>query len=112
MDAQARISTAEGGLQQTEALLQRIRELAVRASNDTNSDADRTNLNNEAQQLLAGIDAFASGTTWAGQSLLDGTCSNKSFHVGGETMAMNSLSTSIADMSGSGFKVSNTSNIV
>ena len=59
MDAQALISTAEGGLQETEVLLQRIRELAVQASNDTNSDADRTNLNNEAQQLLAGIDAIA-----------------------------------------------------
>ena len=46
MDAQAIISTAEGGLQETEVLLQRIRELAVQASNDTNSDADRTNLNN------------------------------------------------------------------
>lgn len=76
MDAQALISTAEGGLQETEALLQRIRELAVQASNDTNSDADRTNLNNEAQQLLAGINAIASRTTWAGQNLLHGSSEN------------------------------------
>ena len=95
MDAQALISTAEGGLQETEALLQRIRELAVQASNDTNSDADRTNLNNEAQQLLAGIDAIASGTTWAGQNLLDGTYSNKSFQVGGGSMAADQLTTSL-----------------
>ena len=95
MDAQALISTAEGGLQETEALLQRIRELAVQASNDTNSDADRTNLNNEAQQLLAGIDAVASGTTWAGQNLLDGTFSNKSFQVGGGSMAADQLTTSL-----------------
>jgi len=95
MDAQALISTAEGGLQETEVLLQRIRELAVQASNDTNSDADRTNLNNEAQQLLAGIDAIASGTTWAGQNLLDGTYSNKSFHVGGGSMAADQVTTSL-----------------
>ena len=63
MDAQALVSTAEGGLQKMEVLLQRIRELAVQASNDTNSDADRTNLNNEAQQLLEGIDAIASGVS-------------------------------------------------
>jgi len=95
MDAQALISTAEGGLQETEVLLQRIRELAVQASNDTNSDADRTNLNNEAQQLLAGIDAIASGTTWAGQNLLDGTYSNKSFQVGGGSMAADQVTTSL-----------------
>jgi flagellin-like hook-associated protein FlgL len=95
MDAQALISTAEGGLQETEVLLQRIRELAVQASNDTNSNADRTNLNNEAQQLLAGIDAIASGTTWAGQNLLDGTYSNKSFQVGGGSMAADQLTTSL-----------------
>ena len=95
MDAQALINTAEGGLQETEVLLQRIRELAVQASNDTNSDADRTNLNNEAQQLLAGIDAIASGTTWAGQNLLDGTFTNKSFHVGGGSMAADQVTTSL-----------------
>ncbi|MDB4594150.1 FG-GAP-like repeat-containing protein, partial [Paracoccaceae bacterium] len=95
MDAQALISTAEGGLQETAVLLQRIRELAVQASNDTNSEADRTNLNNEAQQLLAGVDAIASGTTWAGQNLLDGTYSNKSFQVGGGSMAADQLTTSL-----------------
>jgi flagellin len=95
MDAQALISTAEGGLQETEALLQRIRELAVQASNDTNSDADRTNLNNEAQQLLAGIDAIASGTMWAGQNLLDGTYSNKSFQVGSGNSDADQLELSI-----------------
>ena len=93
MDAQALIGTAECGLQETEVLLQRIRELAVQASNDTNSNADRTNLNNEAQQLLAGIDAIASGTTWAGQNLLDGTFINKSFQVGGGSMAADQVTT-------------------
>jgi flagellin-like hook-associated protein FlgL len=82
-------------LQETEVLLQRIRELAVQASNDTNSDADRTNLNNEAQQLLEGIDAVASGTTWAGQNLLDGTFTNKSFQVGGGSMAADQVTTSL-----------------
>ena len=95
MDAQALISTAEGGLQETEALLQRIRELAVQASNDTNSDADRTNLNNEAQQLLAGINAIASRTTWAGQNLLDGSSENLNFHVGGGSMNFDQITSSI-----------------
>ncbi len=112
MDAQALISTAEGGLQETEVLLQRIREFAVQASNDTNSDADRTNLNNEAQQLLAGIDAIASGTTWAGQNLLDGTYSNKSFQVGGGSMAVDQLSTSVAAATASALGVGTSTNTV
>lgn len=95
MDAQALIDTAEGGLQETEALLQRIRELAVQAASDTNSSADRAALDAEKTQLMAEIDRIASSTTWAGQNLLDGTFSNKNFQVGGGTMAMDSLSSSI-----------------
>ncbi len=53
MDAQALIDTAEGRLQETEALLQRIRELAVQAASDTNSSADRAALDAEKTQLMA-----------------------------------------------------------
>ena len=102
MDAQALIDTAEGGLQETEALLQRIRELAVQAASDTNSSADRAALDAEKTQLMAEIDRIANSTTWAGQNLLDGTFSNKSFQVGGGTMAMDSLSSSIAAVNRTG----------
>ncbi|MDA9854794.1 flagellin [Paracoccaceae bacterium] len=102
MDAQALIDTAEGGLQETEALLQRIRELAVQAASDTNSSTDRAALDAEKTQLMAEIDRIATSTTWAGQNLLDGTFSNKSFQVGGGTMAMDSLSSSIDNMSALG----------
>lgn len=95
LDAQALINTAEGGLKETDLILQRIRELAVQASNDTNSSADRNNLNIEAQQLLASIDAIASGTTWAGQNLLDGSFSSKTFQVGSGTMETDQIITTI-----------------
>ena len=55
---------------------------------------------------MAEIDRIANSTTWAGQNLLDGTFSNQSFQVGGGTMAMDSLSSSIADMSGNGLSLS------
>jgi flagellin len=86
MDAQALIDTAEGAMQETEALLQRIRELAVQASNDTNSANDRSNLDTEGKQLQTEIDRIASTMSWAGQNLLDGTFTNKGFQVGGGTM--------------------------
>ena len=98
LDAQALFDTAEGAMQETERLLQRIRELAVQAANDTNSANDRAALDAEKTQLLAEIDRIASNTTWAGQNLLDGTFTNKSFNVGGGTTAMDSLSSSIASI--------------
>ena len=63
MDAQALLDTAEGAMQETEALLQRLRELAVQAANDTNSSDDRSNLDAEAQHLQAEIDRIANTTT-------------------------------------------------
>ena len=96
MDAQALIDTAEGGLQETEALLQRIRELAVQAASDTNSRTDRAALDAEKTQILAEIDRIASTTSWAGQNLLDGTFTSKSFQVGGGTMAADQIAASIS----------------
>ena len=98
MDDQSVVATADSGLQQIESSLQRLRELAVQAANDTHSDADRSSLNQEAQQLLAGIETIASGTTWAGQTLLDGTFSNKNFHIGSGSTSANQIETSIGSM--------------
>jgi flagellin len=108
LDAQALIDTAEGGMQETETILQRIRELSIQAANDTNSATDRANLNLEVQSLLAEIDRISSSTTWAGQSLLDGTFADKSFQVGGGTLDSNELTTSIAGVNASGLGLDGT----
>lgn len=84
LDVQSLAATADSGLQQIERSLQRIWELAVQAANYNHSGADRSNLYQEAQHLLTGIEAIASGTTWAGQTLLDGTFSNKTCTLGVE----------------------------
>ena len=70
MDAQALIDTAEGAQLEVVNLLQRMRELAVQASNDTNDSNDRTALDNEYQALEAEIDRIGSTTSWAGINLL------------------------------------------
>jgi flagellin len=72
MDAQAMIDTAEGAHAEVEFLLQRMRELAVQAANDTNGTADRNALQAELTQLTSEIDRIAATTTWAGISLLNG----------------------------------------
>ena len=108
LDAQALIDTAEGGMQETETILQRIRELSIQAANDTNSADDRANLNLEVQSLLAEIDKISSSTTWAGQSLLDGTFTDKSFQVGGGTLDSDELTTFIAGVNASGLGLDGT----
>jgi flagellin len=69
-DGQALIDTAEGAHKEVENILQRMRELSVQSASDTNSAADRTNLNLEFKQLKNEIGRIASTTQWAGQSLL------------------------------------------
>jgi flagellin len=72
LDGQAMIDTAEGAHKEVENILQRMRELAVQASNDTNDATDRANLQIEMDQLIKEIDRVSSATKWAGQDLLNG----------------------------------------
>ena len=60
------VQTVEGALSETTNMLQRIRELAVQASNGTNSAQNRSDLNAEVVELLAAIDAIASNTEFNG----------------------------------------------
>jgi len=86
--------TAEGSLSSVTDNLQRIRELAVQASNATNSASDRTALDTEAQQLKAEITRVATQTNFNGVKLLDGTFANQAFQVGanaGETITVASI---------------------
>lgn len=71
-DAQGLINTAEGAHKEVENILQRMREVAVQAANDTNGASDRTALQSEMTQLTQEIDRIAATTTWAGISLLNG----------------------------------------
>ena len=109
MDAQSLIDTAEGGHIEVEAIMQRMRELAVQASNGSNDASDRANLQIEVDQLTTEIDRIAQTTSWAGQSLLNGTSStiatatdggkDLTFQVGSGTSAADTLSVSINALS-------------
>lgn len=71
-DAISMIQTAEGALNETHAILQRMRELAVQSATDTNVNADRTSLNNEVTQLKAEITRIADTTEFNTRKLLNG----------------------------------------
>ncbi|MGI6226152.1 MAG: flagellin [Peptococcales bacterium] len=66
------IQTAEGALIETQAILQRMRELAVQAGNDTNADLDRTEIQNELDQLTSEINRIGNTTEFNTQKLLSG----------------------------------------
>jgi len=88
--------TAEGALQETTNILQRMRELAVQSANDTNTSSDRASLQSEVSQLQAEIDRIADTTTFNGKNLLDGTFSGAKFQVGANANQVISFSVSSA----------------
>ena len=67
------IQTAEGATEQVTNMLQRMRELAVQASNDTNNTNDRSYLDLEFQALSTQIGVIANNTQWNGTNVMDGT---------------------------------------
>ncbi len=72
-DGISMIQTAEGALTETHSILQRMRELAVQASSDTNTDDDRTQIQNEIDQLTQEVDRIATTTEFNTKKLIDGS---------------------------------------
>ncbi len=65
--------------------MQRMRELAVQAANDTNADSDRQSIQEEVDQLLAEVDRIAENTTFNEREILNGALRGARFHVGGNS---------------------------
>ena len=78
------IQTAEGNLQESQNIIQRMRELAVQASSDTNTDDDRTQIQQEIQQLTEEVDRIANTTEFNTKKLLDGSCAGSSSFKNGQ----------------------------
>ncbi|GAA0830677.1 MULTISPECIES: flagellin [Marinomonas] len=76
--------TAEGALDETTNMLQRMRTLSLQSANGSNTDKDRTALQQEMGQLSKEINRVASDTTFAGRNLLDGTYDGV-FQVGADS---------------------------
>ena len=88
-DAISLTQTAEGALGEIENMLQRMRELAVQAGNSTLNASDRSQIQDEVNQLSEEINSVASKTHFNGNKLLDGSVSGLQFQIGpneGDTM--------------------------
>lgn len=92
-DAQSAIDTGEAALAETQSLLLRLRELAVQASTETTTSADRAALNSEVTALETEINRIGNSTTWGGINLLNGSFSKANpiiFQIGpnsGDTLS-------------------------
>jgi len=77
------IQTAEGALQESQNIIQRMRELAVQAASDTNTDEDREQIQSEISQLTQEVDRIANTTEFNTKKLLDGSqAGSTSFNSG------------------------------
>ena len=103
------IQVAEGALNETHSILQRMNELATQAANDTNTSTDRTAIQQEVDQLTSEINRIQSTTQFNTMNLLDGTFTGKNLQVG--SLSGQSIGISISNMNAqslgvSGLKVS------
>lgn len=89
------IQTAEGALNETHSILQRMRELSVQAASDTNTDADRFELQKEINQLAEELTRIGDTTEFNTKKLLDGNFSG-TFHIGAN--AGQNMNLTISDM--------------
>ncbi len=78
-DGMSIAQTAEGALQESTNILQRMRELAVQSRNDSNSDTDRVALNKEFTQMSSELTRISASTNLNGKALLNGSASTMTF---------------------------------
>jgi len=90
------LQTAEGALQETHSILQRMRELAVQSASDTVTNADRIQIQKEVDALTVEITRIGVTTEFNTQPLLDSSFANRIIHIGAN--AGQTLSVSISDM--------------
>lgn len=104
-DGVSTLQTADAALQDVTNLLQRARELAVQAANDTNTSSDRLSLNAEVGSIIAELDRLANTVAFNGKKLIDGTFSNAQFQIGANANQTISFSIGNAQTSNQGAKI-------
>ncbi|MDD2006239.1 flagellin [Pseudomonas putida] len=94
--------TAEGAMQESTSILQRMRELALQSANGSNSDDDRSSLQQEFTALTGELTRIANTTTFGGRNILDGSFQNIGFQIGAS--ANETISFGMSDISATGLK--------
>jgi flagellin len=103
------VQTAEGALNEVTDMLQRMNELAVKASNDTLTTKDREYITQEVNALQSEINRTASTTEFNNQHLLNGSFANKNLQVGSENVADSNIKITIKKMDSSSIGIADSS---
>ena len=109
-DGISMIQTAEGALKETHSILQRMRELSVQASNDSNTNEDRNEIQSEMDQLHSEITRIADTTEFNTKELLNGDLAGSAnaltFHIGANSGQSTTLEIRNMQASGSNLSLS------
>jgi len=92
------IQTAEGSLSEVQTILQRVRDLAVQAGNDSNNSTSRDAIATEVTALGAELTRIAGNANFNGQKLLDGSTATLTFQVGAGSDASDQIAISTTDI--------------
>ena len=95
-DGVSLVQTADGALGQAQTILGRLRDLAVQAGNDSNSNTARTAITNEATSLTAELGRLGSSVNFNGKNLLDGSSSTLYFQIGADGNSQSQITVSLA----------------
>ncbi|MCT8976132.1 flagellin Hag [Clostridium sp. CX1] len=112
-DSISLLQTAEGALNETHSILQRMRELSVQAANDTNVTEDRSAIKSEIDQLSSEITRISAQTEFNTQKLLDDNFKNKQFQIGankGQTITVSISGMSATNLGVNALNVTDTAN--
>lgn len=102
--------TAEGALEQSTTILQRMRDLSLQSANGSNSPEERKALNSEVNELKKELDRIANTTSFGGKKLLDGSFQTTTFQVG--AAANETISVKLDEMSTKSLEASYTSGVI
>lgn len=105
-DSISLIQTAEGALNETQSILQRMRELSVQSSNDTNTDADRKEIQKEVSQLKDEVNRISNDTEFNTKKLLNGSVGNSAI-LSTDNLGLGSASVVKSDLAADTYTVKN-----
>ena len=96
-DGISMMQTAAGATDTIVSMLDRMKQLAIQAANDTNGDSDREALNTEFTELQSGITDIIGNTLWSNSRVLDGSVGSVHYQIG--ALASDSISVTFANLS-------------
>jgi len=100
-DANNMLQVADGALNESHTILQRLRQLAITSANEATTNADRTNIQTEVNQLLDELDTIAGTTQYNGRTLMNGDLEGSSGATDAKLQVARNVNVSVSSVQGS-----------